>query len=196
MNRMLRLFAYFAVICFSSSSGGYVLLHLVMPEGWVFGALYRMFLYHWEHPFQYIGLISIISAAIATTAALALRHRRKTPRWMIFAVIATTILAASPLGGVLWVIHDMQAGYFTEGGRLWADIGWGALEGVKCGWLIILLSVPYNLFGLVAGYFLTDYGFRMARPVSPPNGSLRPLSALGVQLAKRRQAEQGAPSNR
>lgn len=189
MSRILALFSYFAVICFSAGSVGYILLRVVMPDGWVFGALYRMFLYHWEHPFQYIAIVSIIYAAVASTAALALRHRQKTSRWMIFAVMAVTILVASPLGGVLWVIHDMQAGYFTEGSRFWRDIGWGALEGIRCGWLIILLSVPYNLLGVVAGYFVTTYGFRMARPEPSRHGSLPSLSSLGVQLTKRKQAQ-------
>ncbi|MGL4399648.1 MAG: hypothetical protein ACRCXD_07245, partial [Luteolibacter sp.] len=65
MTRILRLFAYFALICFSTGTLGYFLLQLVMPAGWVFGALYRMFLYHWEHPLQYIALISIVYATTA-----------------------------------------------------------------------------------------------------------------------------------
>lgn len=170
MTRIFRLFAYYSLICFTAGSLGYYLLRLVMPEGWVFGALYRMFLYHWEHPLQYIALISIVYATTASAAALALRHRPRISRWTIFAVIVISVFAASPLGGVLWVIHDMQAGYFTEGSRFWGDLLWGALVGIKCGWLIILLSVPYNILGLVGGYFATEYGFRLVRTAPSPPG--------------------------
>lgn len=168
----IKLFCFFAVICFSAGSAGYLALRPVLPEGWVFGALYSMYLYHWEYPFQYILLIAVIYGMVATIFAIALRKRAKTSRLAVFSIMVLTILAASPLGGILWVIHDMQAGYFTEGARFRNDLAWGALEGVRSGWLVILLSVPYNMLGLVAGYFVTAYGFGLARSNPPPKSSL------------------------
>lgn len=168
MIRPLTLFFFFSVSCFAAGCVGYLVLRLVMPGGWVFGALYRMFLYHWEHPFQYIILVSVVYGLIASVFAIGLRNRRKTSRLAVFSIVGLTIFAASPLGGVLWVIHDMQAGYFTEGARFRRDLLWGALEGLKSGWLVILLSIPYNLFGLAAGYFVTAHGFKLARPIQEP----------------------------
>jgi hypothetical protein len=182
MKCLSLLFCYFTLSCFSAGSIGYFFLILIMPKGWVFGALYRMFLYHWEHPYQYISLVAVIYGLVAASFALALRHRNKISGWIIFFVMFLTIAIASPAGGLLWVFHDMQAGYFTEGQRFWADLGWGALEGLKSGWLVILLSIPYNLFGLEAGYFVTLYGFRLARPTCKPGPPLLSLSELGVHL--------------
>jgi len=91
----------------------------------------------------------------------------------------------------MWVIHDMQAGYFTEGSRFWTSIRWGAWEGIKGGWLVILLSIPYNLLGSIAGYFVTRYGFALARPEYSPGSTLQSLCAAGIHFTKRtKKAEQ------
>jgi len=182
MNRAYKLFLYFALSCFLAASAGYFLLRMVMQDGWVFGALYRMFLYHWEHPLQYILVIAVIYGLIAAFMAIRFSDRPEISRWIIFSVMALTIVVASPIGGIMWVIHDMQAGYFTEGSRFWASIRWGTLEGIKLGWLVILLSIPYNVFGLIVGYFVTSYGFALARPAYSPRSSLQSLSAAGIHL--------------
>jgi hypothetical protein len=82
-----------------------------MPQDWVFGALYRMFLYHWAHPLQYIGLVSLFYSVVATVAILLPGNPvGKWPRLAIPLIIVLSIAIASPAGGALWVIHDMQAG--------------------------------------------------------------------------------------
>lgn len=48
----------------------------------------------------------------------------------------------------------MQAGYFTEGARFWRDLWWGAKGGLLFGWFVILISIPYNLIGLLIGGLL------------------------------------------
>ena len=135
-----------------------------------------MFCYHWEHPFQYISLVAFVYGVVASAFAHALRSQNKTSRLAVVLIMAVTIIVASPIGGVLWVIHDMQAGYFPEGTRFRSHLIWGAFEGIQSGWLIILLSIPYNLLGLIVGYFATSHGLKLARLTSFPKSSLPKLS--------------------
>lgn len=158
----MRLFLFFLACSFTLGAIGYFPLRMIMPHGWVFGGLYRMLLYHWAYPLHYIGLVSLVYAAVATPVVFRFGNQvYKWPHLMIPFIMLASILIASPAGGVLWVIHDMRAGYFPEGSRFWNDIGWGAATGAITGWLIILLSVPYNICGLIAGYYVTSFGYKM-----------------------------------
>ena len=162
MPRSLKLFTFFASSTFVLGSVGYLVLHAVMPHGRVFGALYRMFLYHDEYPFQYIMVVALTYAVIATACALRWSHLLGWRRFAtIVGVIVATILIASVPGGVLWKLHDMQAGYFPTGARFWGDLFWGASMGLQVGWLVIALSPPFNIIGLVVGYAVTIYGFKI-----------------------------------
>lgn len=163
----VRIFSFLFATAFACASVVYLLLRAVMPHGWVFGALYRMFLYHWQHPFQYIALVTLVYALLATAVIMRwplLAGKRRAAA--IFAILLGTILVSSAPGGALWKIHDMQAGYFPAANRFWSDLLWGAKQGLLLGWLIITLSVPYNVIGLAAGYFLTKRGFDLARQES------------------------------
>lgn len=166
-----------------------------MPDGWVFGTLYRMFLYHWEYPYQYIASVSIVYGLLATPLSIRFR-RNQNMSFLIYSLgVALVILVASPIGGMLWVIHDMQAGYFTEGARFRDDLMWGALEGLRSGWLVILLSMPYNIFGLIAGYFITNHGFkRVGLDQIHIVKSLPSLSSLGETLPPHRGDKPGEPN--
>jgi hypothetical protein len=181
MTRQLKLFGFFAGSAFGLGSLVYVVLRAIMPHGWVFGAPPRMFLYHWEHPFQYIALVALTYGAIATLCAFKLSLLNG---WRLrIAIVATmlvVVLAASAPGGVLWKIHDMQAGFFTKGSRFWEDLLWGASSGLQIGWLIIALSVPYNIFGLIIGYWVTWRGFKIAAIINQ-TGEERTQPATGGQ---------------
>ena len=162
-NPALKLFVYFALLCFVPGSIVYLLLYAIMPGNYVFGYLFLMFCYHFQHPFQYIAVVAVTYAIIATAFALKWPdimgwHRRL----LIFGIMISTIIVASVPGGVLWKIHDMQEGFIPAGSKLWADLGWGALTGLEIGWLIVALSIPYNIIGLILGYFVTKNGFKMA----------------------------------
>lgn len=145
MNRKtLPAFFVFFLCAFLVTSGMYLLLHALL-SGFVFGALFRMFLYHWEHPYQYISLVCLCYAALA--AALAPRVARN-GRLAILVVLLSP-LAASPFGGALWHYHDMLAGFFPP--DPWSKLLRGVGEGLSAGWLILLLSFPYNLFCAALG---------------------------------------------
>lgn len=161
--------AYFAA-CFISASAIYQILHLIMPKGYVFGALYRMFLYHEVHPEQYIA---IVSAAYGFSALIwTFRFGKKKGFARYFSMLAMMFLAiaiASPVGGILWTFHDMQVGFFPDRDVMINHFCDGAVTGLEIGWLIILLSIPYNLIGIVGGIFVTDFiqkRFAVAKPPS------------------------------
>lgn len=161
MPGVLKLFTLFAVGAFLLGSVGYLALHAVMPHGYVYGRLSRMFLYHESHPFQYIAVVALTYGVIATACAF---RWSRLAGWRrsaaIISIIVATVVIASVPGGVLWKIHDMQAGYFPPGARFWSDLLWGASTGLQVGWLVIALSFPYNIIGLILGYVVTHFGFR------------------------------------
>ncbi len=158
---------FFWVASFGLAAGVYYALRIVMPGGHVFGALYRMFLYHYSHPLPYIALVCFWYG-IAATLFLGLFRRgtwlQRIGITVLIAILTTAV--ASPFGGMLWHYHDMQAGYFPEG---WAPkmVSKGVAEGLGLGWLIVGLSIPYNLIGLAAAHFLHRYAARRfaKRPV-------------------------------
>ena len=167
MRHPLPLVAYLALTAFTRASLGYLALHAAAPQGHVFGSLFRMYLYHEAHPFQYIALITTTYALIATACIHRWPHLAGWRRaFAIVGIIGATILVASAPGGALWKIHDMQAGHFTTGARFWRDLLWGASTGLELGWLILALSAPYNIIGLILGYALTHLGFKLAAPTT------------------------------
>lgn len=154
-----------AASCFVLGAIVHPVLAAVMPGRYVFGALYRMFLYHWAFPYQYVAVVAVTWGLVFAVSAPAVSRLGGWKRRLAIVVgmLGTVVLASIP-GGVLWKLHDMHAGYFPEGDRLWADLTWGATTGLATGWLVVALSVPYNLIGLGLGYAVTEVGLRTLRP--------------------------------
>ena len=149
---------FYWVTSFMLSSLMYLILWLIMPHHHVFGSLYRMYLYHEEFPLQYIAIPSFFYGIIATL--LAVKFSKKNTLAQIFLtviIIVLTILLSSPFGGALWHYHDMKAGYFPTN---WISIMFseGFTWGLELGWLIIGLSLPYNIIGSISCFFLTKKG--------------------------------------
>lgn len=164
MSIAVKLFAYFFISSFGLAAFGYALLKELLPGGFVFGSLPRMFLYHYSHPYQYIAVVALIYACVATPCVLIFsRVSRGCKTGVIIGIMFLTIMIASVPGGVLWEIHDMQAGYFPKGNVFLDHLFDGAMMGLQGGWLVIALSVPYNLAGLILGYFVTSIGFKMIK---------------------------------
>jgi hypothetical protein len=117
-----------------------------------------MFLYHIQHPYQYITVVAFSYGVIATLWAHSWGTQTGWKRGVcIIGVIGITIIMSSIPGGMLWAFHDMQAGFFPEGQQFWTHLMWGATTGLRLGWLIIAYSIPYNMIGIVLGYWLTGY---------------------------------------
>lgn len=144
-KRLLAFFIFFGC-SFGIASLIYHLMALLTFGGFIFGILPRMFCYHWEYPNHYIALVCLIYALLAAAFTPCIARR---PSLAIWIVLAAPLLA-SPLGGMLWHLHDMLTGYFPNSWleKLLLD---GALEGAGLGWLIVLLSVPFNLICAILG---------------------------------------------
>lgn len=160
-----------AAVTFLFASLGFLTITSLFDH--TFGGLYRMYMYHEQHPFQYIAVVSITFGVFSIAWLQVCRHMTGWGRWIsILVTILLTILVASVPGGILWKIHDMQAGWFPEGEKFWKDILWGAKEGLRFGWLIVLMSTPYNILGLVTGmFFLHRLPFIADRLRADKNGN-------------------------
>lgn len=158
-----RRLVFFWIASFVLATIGFYLLNLIIPARYIFGSLYRMYQYHLQHPIQYIAIPCFFYGIIATILSNRF-SRQGTGGQIMLAIIITalTIIISSPFGGMLWHLHDMQAGYFPHG---WMRkmINDGFALGISFGWQIIVLSVPYNLIGLVGCFFLTRKGSNLFR---------------------------------
>ena len=149
---------------FSTAMAGYYLLRLVLPGHHVFGAWYRMLLYHEAHPVAYIALCCFFYGLLAAAFADAF-WRRGTTRGrvgIVGIIVLLTMALSTPLGGMLWYWYDMQAGYFPAHWRRILLVE-GSRDGLAVGWLVVLLSVPCNVLGGAVCYFLTRTGARLFR---------------------------------
>lgn len=163
MSRVWLFFGY-AIAGFSFTTVTHAVLKATSltiygKNGPVFGALFRMHLYHEQHAYQYLLLVALVYGAMASLWACYLGKTQKgwTRRASILGVMALTIICSSIPGGMLWVIHGVQAGYFPGVEQFLKNLWWGASTGLSVGWLIFMLSIPYNLLCLIGGYWLTDY---------------------------------------
>jgi hypothetical protein len=157
MKTIKKLF-FFWICSFIIAIAGYYLLWLIMPNHFVFGVWFRMFLYHYEFPIQYIVIPSFFYGIIASIFSSRFNIQSiKKQLLTLFYIVSITMIISFPFGGMLWMYHDMQAGYFPTN---WVEkmIRHGIASGLSTGWLIISLSLPYNLLGVVVAYFLTKKG--------------------------------------
>jgi len=129
-----------------------------MPDHHVFASMYRMYLYHYQHPAQYI-LIPCFFYGIIATAFSNVFYRQSTVKQIFTTLLIAvlTVIVSLPFGGMLWHLHDMQAGFFPTN---WAEkmVRKGTEMGLSVGWWIVGRSFPYNLIGLVVCFFLTRKG--------------------------------------
>ncbi|WP_046759048.1 hypothetical protein [Kordia jejudonensis] len=157
-------FLFFWISSFVLASALYYALWLIVPNHRVFGTLYRMFLYHFAFPLQYIVIPCFFYGIFATLLTKSFRKATTVKRiWLTIAICLLTIIVSSPFGGMLWNFHDMQAGFFPEN---WVSvmIQKGFSWGMEIGWFIILLSIPYNIICGIGCYYLTKKGVKLYDP--------------------------------
>ena len=154
MKKCVFYFVIYFAVCFGGLAGLYRLVSLLMG-GSAFAGVPRMFVYHEQHPMQYIGIVAVSYALVAALWTVFMK-RRCTGALRILEVLAVILVAlvlACPLGGMLWHFHDMLAGFFPN---FWVrKLLGGFVDGLMVGPLIIFYSSPYNLIGLIVGYFAT-----------------------------------------
>lgn len=170
MRQAFKSWLWIFLCLWGFSSGVYALLHEVLGMQAVFGSMYRMYLYHYQHPYQYIAIFCAVYALAAAWLVTCKPHLQGLRRLLSIALLLLiTIALASMAGGVLWKIHDMQAGYFPAGSRFWRDLWWGATNGLLAGWWVLLISTPFNLICLPGFVYVTWLAFqRAARQLAVP----------------------------
>ena len=160
-NSTIKRLLFFWISSFILASLMYYLLWFIMPHNHVFAALYRMPLYHWNSPILYILIPCFFYGIVTLFLTKTFKNKNLLSRILItILIIILTILLSSPFGGMLWHYHDMKAGYFPIN---WFSkiISKGFYQGIVIGWIIIGLSVPYNIFGSIICYFLTKKGIEL-----------------------------------
>ena len=156
-SNFLRLFAILFVSSFAVGLGTYWVLHSICGQAHVLASWFRMFNYHEQHHAQYIGVVAFIYAAL--TAGWATRW---TPRgWRrhvsVLGVLVVTLLVSSALAGILYALHDMQAGYFPSWERQVAAFRYYVSAGLALGWILVTFSFPLNLFAVPFAYVTAYY---------------------------------------
>ncbi|MBO2007609.1 hypothetical protein [Hymenobacter negativus] len=159
-SEVLKRIIFYWLTAFGCATVGYGLLWALLPGHHVFGAPYGMYLYQDAHPLAYIALCCGCFGPLAAGATDTFGRRGRWGQVGIVGLVAlATVVVSAPLGGMLWEWHDMQAGYFPSNwGRILLLNGFG--DGLALGWLIVLLSVPYNVLGLLVCYGLLRAGAR------------------------------------
>ncbi|MCL2144047.1 MAG: hypothetical protein FWH43_00915 [Endomicrobia bacterium] len=119
-----------------------------------FASFYKKYTYHHVHPYQFIFIMCFVFSVLAVLFSEKFK-KLSLPKQILltFLIIALTTIISSPLGGMLWHLHDMLAGHFPKK-WLWKLIRYGFREGIQLGWIIILMSAPYNIIGAASGFFI------------------------------------------
>jgi hypothetical protein len=126
-----------------------------MPHNSVFGSWFRMYAYHHNNPLTFIFIPCFFYARLARLFSTKFKNSSTLKRIGITALIVIlTVIISSPFGGILYFYFDMSAGYFPSN---WVSIliKNGTSEGFSLGWLIVLLSYPFNIIVIISSYFLT-----------------------------------------
>ncbi|MGN0855299.1 MAG: hypothetical protein ACI4R9_07255 [Kiritimatiellia bacterium] len=146
--------------CYFAAAAGYAVIGMVTKAIFgdvvVFGAAPRMPAYHYDHPFQYIAVVAFAYAVVASLWSFCRRNassgwRRTLEIWLVMIV---SVVLATPLGGLLFSWHDMQAGFIPTywGAKLLHD----ASRSFFYTPIILFLSLPIALPGLWLGSTLTN----------------------------------------
>ncbi|MDI9311324.1 MAG: hypothetical protein QM535_14025 [Limnohabitans sp.] len=143
----------------------YYILWAIMPQHYVFGSLFRMYSYHYEHPLVFIFIPCFFYGIIASLFAKNFSKQSRFKQILLtIGILLLTILISAPFGGMLWHYYDMKAGFFPSN-WIMKMIQKGFQDGLKFGWLIIALSIPYNIIGSTICFFLTKKGSELFKKI-------------------------------
>ncbi len=162
-REFIRLFCAFFGMSFIVGIGSYSFLHFVCGQRHVFGALFRMFVYHEQHPAEYLAVVASSYALFAAAWGVRSRSFGWRRHLGVLGVLMATLLLSSAVGGVLWHFHDMQAGHFPPWERRLTAFAEGISSGIAVGWLLVLLSFPLNVISVAFAYAAALYFPRRIR---------------------------------
>ncbi|MBC7864576.1 MAG: hypothetical protein IAF38_16500, partial [Bacteroidia bacterium] len=140
---------FYWIASFFIAGSCYFLMWLIMPEHGVFGAMFRMYLYHWMHPIPFILIPCFFYGIFASLFSETFYKKKIFGKLLLtLLILVLTVLFSSPFGGMLWHYYDMCKGFFPQN---WFSVmtSKGFSWGLELGWLIVLLSFPYNLLGCI-----------------------------------------------
>lgn len=130
------------------------------------GYAYRMFLYQMSHPLGYVLIVSLVFAGLG---AFWLKFFSRHSGWKkgpgIAAIPAIAVIISAGPGGMLWVYHDMCAGFFPPPSRMSEQFLWGFTTGLTTGPLIVLSAFPLNI---IAGAIGSGSLFLLSRRHTEP----------------------------
>jgi hypothetical protein len=154
----LRFFAVLFASSFVVGLGAYWILHSLFGQAHVFASWFRMFNYHERHPAQYLAVVAFFYALFTAVWATRWNPRGWRRHLSVLGILIGTLLLSSVASGILYAVHDMQAGYFPAWDRQVEAFKYYVGAGLALGWILVLYSFPLNLFAVpfayVAAYYL------------------------------------------
>lgn len=163
MRSLPRFFQCFIVSFFVSLTSGACFWHGIkyLTGRSPIGYLYKMTMYPDKYSLQYILVVCIVYSIVNSVWVIYIYPKStRDRRTQIAAVITISLLVSGICGGMLWVIHDMKAGYIPSFSKSLDYIFWGGGQGLIVGPLIVFLSIPLNIFSLIAAYLCSKYLMR------------------------------------
>ena len=163
LNPASKLVLFFFASTQVLASLTYYVLSLIRPDGYVFGVYYRMIMYHKAHPLQYIAVVAVTYALVATPFALMFARLAGWKRSvLIVGIMLFSVWLASFPGGFLYGLHHMRPSSLHQVFYRWRELMGEVRLGGELGVYIIAGSTPFNVIGLILGFFVTRRGFQMA----------------------------------
>lgn len=142
--------AFAASLIFAAACYDILLFFGISP----FFKFYKSYCYHMIYPLQFMAIPCFVFSALAVLFLNKFNSISLSKQILLtLFIIALTVIISSMPGGMLWHFHDMRAGYFPSNWG-WKIVRYGFREGMQIGWLIILLSVPYNIIGAFTAFFI------------------------------------------
>ena len=143
-------FIAMVIACFASlflySAAVYWLLHDALGMQHVFAGLYRMFMYHAAHPYQYIALFCAVYALVLALVLQLFPQMASKRRWAVLAcTLLLTWLLASAMGGVLLLSADILARWLVAPQELPVGVLTAVLGGSYLLWLMHRRSVRVSV---------------------------------------------------
>ena len=122
-----------------------------------------------EHSVPYLSAIAFIFAVVSTLWLMLIMLRFMRSRFLQIMLLPwITLLVAGPVWGMLWVYHDMQAGFFPAFPQMVDYLLFGAQQGLFWVLIIALYSLPISLLAYAAAclllvMFVRRFGFEQPK---------------------------------
>jgi hypothetical protein len=108
-----------------------------------------------EYPVPYLLTMAFVFAVVSALWLMLVMPRFTRFRFLQIMLLPwIALIVAGPIWGMLWVYHDMQAGFFPAFSQMIDYLLFGAQQGLFWLLVIALASVPFNLLAYGAACLL------------------------------------------